>query len=52
MGQKLKNLGFLGEIFQNQTQTKDGWPNPSNKKLTLPDLGQKILAQSHHYLEP
>jgi len=21
---KLKNLGFLGEIFQNQTPTKDG----------------------------
>jgi len=26
-GNKLKNLGFLGEIFQ--TQTKDGWPNPT-----------------------
>jgi len=23
-GKKLKNLIFLGEIFQNQTQTKDG----------------------------
>jgi len=32
---KIKNLGFLGEIFQ--TQTKDGWPNLSNKKLTRPD---------------
>jgi len=24
-GKKLENLGFLGEIFQTQTQTKDGW---------------------------
>jgi len=22
-----EKLGFLGEIFQTQTQTKDGWPN-------------------------
>jgi len=26
-GKKLKNLMFLGEIFQTQTQTMDGWPN-------------------------
>jgi len=25
--EKLKNFGFLGEIFQTQTQTKDGWPD-------------------------
>jgi len=31
-GKKLKNLGFLGEIFQ--TQTKDGSPNPGQKFLT------------------
>jgi len=30
----MKNLTFLGEIFQTQTQTIDGWPNPSHKKLT------------------
>jgi len=26
MGKKLKNLTFLGEIFQNQSQAKDGSP--------------------------
>jgi len=31
---KIKNLGFLGEIYQTQTQTQDGWPNPSQKILT------------------
>jgi len=36
---KIKNLEFLGKNFQ--TQTKDGWPNPSNKNLTWPDAGQK-----------
>jgi len=30
----------LEEIFQ----TIDGWPNPSHKKLTLPDLDQKLLT--------
>jgi len=39
---------FLGEIFQIHTQTKDGWPDPSNNNLTLPDPGQKILTQTHH----
>jgi len=33
---------FLGEIFQIQTQTINGWPDPSHKKLTRPDLGQKF----------
>jgi len=39
-GKKLKNLTFLGEIFQIQiqTQTIDGWP----------DLGQNFLIQTHH----
>jgi len=36
---KLNNLRFLGDIFQ--TQSKDGWPDPRNKKLT----------QTHHYPE-
>jgi len=31
---KGKNLGFWGEIFQTQTQTKDGWPNPTRPNLT------------------
>jgi len=40
-GKKLKNLTFLREIFQIQTQTIYGWPNPSHKKLTQP--GSKIF---------
>jgi len=43
---KYKNLTFLGEIFQ--TQTIDGWPNPSHKKFTWPILGQKFLTWTHH----
>jgi len=32
-GKKLKNLMFLGEIFQIQSQTINGWPDPSHKKF-------------------
>jgi len=41
-GNKLKNLGFLEEIFQ--TQTKDGWPDPTrpNPSYNLPDPGQNF----------
>jgi len=28
-GKKLKNLVFLVEVFQSQTQTKNGWPDPA-----------------------
>jgi len=28
-GKKLKNLTFLGKIFQIQTQIINGWPNPT-----------------------
>jgi len=35
-GKKLKNLTLLGENFQIQTQTINGWPNPSHQKLTRP----------------
>jgi len=40
--EKTENLTFLVKIFQTQTQTQtmDGWPNPSHKKLTRPYLGQ------------
>jgi len=31
-GKELKNLRFLGEIFQTQTQTIDGWPNLTRVK--------------------
>jgi len=34
---KLEKFGiFRGKIFQIQTQTKDGWPDLSYKKLTRP----------------
>jgi len=33
---KGKNWNILWEIFKTQTQTKDGWPDPSNKKSTRP----------------
>jgi len=36
---KLKNLTFLGDIFEIQTQTINGWPY----------LGQKFLTRTHHY---
>jgi len=35
-GGKLKNLTFLGEIFQILTQTINRWPDPSKKKITRP----------------
>jgi len=35
------------EIFQ--TQTKDDWPDPSNKKLIRPNPGQKILTRTHYH---
>jgi len=38
-GNKIEKLTFLGEIFQIQTQTINGWPDP----------GQKFLTQIHHY---
>jgi len=49
---KIENLIFLGEIFQIQTQTINGWHDPSHKKLIRPDLGQKILTQTHHWSGP
>jgi len=48
-GKKLKKLTFLGEIFQTQTQTINGWPDLSHKKLTWPDPGENFLTQTHHY---
>jgi len=32
---------FLGEIFQIQTQTINGWPNPTRVK--------KNFTRTHHY---
>jgi len=47
-GKKIKILWFLGEILQ--TQTKDGWPDQSNKKLTRPQPGWKFLTCTHHWV--
>jgi len=44
-GKKLKNLTFWGEIFQIQTQTINGWPDPSHK-MTRP--GKNFLPRTHH----
>jgi len=38
-----------GENFQ--TQTKDGWPNPSSKNLTWPNPSQKFFTLTHHYFK-
>jgi len=45
-GKKLKQLGFLGEIFETQTQTKDGWPEPKQQKVDLRCV--KNFTWSHH----
>jgi len=37
-GKTIENLTFLGETFQTQTQTINGWPDP----------GQKFLTRNHH----
>jgi len=36
-GKKLKNLIFWGEIFQIQTQTKNGWPDTTQSTKNWPD---------------
>jgi len=51
-GEKLKNFTFLGEIFQIQTQTINGWPDmtrtePQKIDLTY-NLGQNFLTWTHH----
>jgi len=35
-GKNLKNLMFLGQIFQIQTQTINGWPDPTRVKNFWP----------------
>jgi len=42
-GKKLKNLMFLGELFQIQTQTIDGWPG---SKIIDPDPSLVTAEQS------
>jgi len=38
-GQKIEKFDVLGEIFQFHTQTKDGWPDPTQpgSKIFDPD---------------
>jgi len=44
-GKKLKNLTFLGEIFQTQTQTINGWPDLTRATKNWPYPGQKFLTR-------
>jgi len=39
-GKKLKNLTFLVDTFQIQTQTINGWPNPTRATKNWPDPTQ------------
>jgi len=36
-GEKIEKFVTLGKVFQTQTQTKDGRPNPGQKFLTQSD---------------
>jgi len=45
-GKKLKNLTFLGEIFQIQTQTLNGWPDLTRATKIWPNPGQKLLTRT------
>jgi len=45
MGSRLKNLGFFGETFQTQSQTKVADPTQLNP--TQPEQ-QKFLTRTHH----
>jgi len=44
-GKKLKNLTFLGEIFQNQTQTIYGWPDPTQTGSKIFDPDPSLLCK-------
>jgi len=44
-----KNLGFLGKIFQTQTQTKDGLTQPEQQKFDPTQPGSKILTRAHQF---
>jgi len=45
-GKKFKNLMFLGEIFPIQTQTINGWPDPTQVKNFWPGPITSRLAKS------
>jgi len=50
-GKKLKNLGFLVEIFQTQTRTKDGWHDPTWVKNFCPGhITIKILLHVNYHI--
>jgi len=50
-GKKLKNLKFLGENFRTQTQSIDGWPNPTWVKNFWPGPIAYILTIDYPKLE-
>jgi len=46
-GKKMKNLGFLGEIFQSRPKPKMADPTRATNHCPY-NLSQKILAWTHH----
>jgi len=50
-GKILKNLTFLGEIFQIQTQTINGWPDPTRPDPTQPEP-QKLTQPGSKIFDP
>jgi len=50
-GKNLKNLTFLGEISQIQTQNINDWPDPSHKKLTrIPITSPTLIHCEYSYV--
>jgi len=47
--EKFENLGFLGKIFQTQTQTIETKDGPTRATKNWSDSGEKFLIQTHHY---
>jgi len=53
-GKKLKNLGFLSEIFpiQTQTKTKKRWLTRPNQQKFYPTPDNKNLTQPRQKFDP
>jgi len=48
-GKKLKNLKFLGEIFEIQSQTINGWTDPTRPGSKLIDPDPSLFEIRLHY---
>jgi len=42
---KIENLTPLGEIFQTQTLSIDGWPDPTRVKIFYPDPSLALTTE-------